>query len=882
MKSSVKKTVAALLAAEILAAAAALWFIGRQQVKSRLYEAEIFGETVAANIELTLNQYVSIVESLGDQFLEYGEDFAPRFPGIAERILRRDDAIGSLYLAPDGIIRLAYPQEVNAATIGFEPAKDPEQGAATRLAIESKKTTVAGPHALVEGGTGFIVRHPIYTEENGEEKFAGLAILVMDWDRFVEKVTDSSGQNGLYHYAVWKDGGEGVLTDENGFIFRSGDVRERRIRIRVAAPNETWYLTVEEAGGWGALSGMLPFILGAALLLFALTVFEIGALRNRENRRRLEAKEAADQAKRQEMEERLRLQERLLAEEQLRGEQDKMITALSSDYRSVYFVDLDRDEAACYRADPRFGEAPILGARFPYLRDFTAFAENHVAEPYREGYLRFIQPENIRAQLLQKSVISYRFLEVNGEREAFAMLRMAGVRTAEQRTDNQIHAVGVGFSDIDEEMRQTLSHQEALAQALSAARDASRAKTAFLSSMSHEIRTPMNAIIGLSTLALRDETLSPAARDYMEKIDASARHLLGLINDVLDMSRIESGRMTLRQEPFSFRDMLEGINTLAAAQCEEKGLVYTCQAGDTVAQAYLGDEMKLKQALLNILSNAVKFTEPPGRVTLEVNKTAEFGEQTTLRFVISDTGIGMDEAFLPRIFDSFTQEDEGRQNKYGSTGLGMAITKNIVEMMNGAISVESEKGVGTVFTVTVTLKNAAPAEEEEPAEPAPDEKNAAEDSGEAEGTGALSGRRILLAEDVEINAEIMKQILLMRGAEADHAENGRIALEMFQKSGIGEYDAILMDVRMPEMDGLEATEAIRALPRADAKRVPIIAMTANAFDEDVQRSLQAGMNAHLTKPVEPERLFQTMEALILRRETDHARTENPEPFNSNG
>jgi CheY-like chemotaxis protein len=532
-------------------------------------------------------------------------------------------------------------------------------------------------------------------------------------------------------------------------------------------------------------------------------------------------------------------------------------------------------------------------------------------------------------------------------------------------------------------MRETMAQQKALADALTAAEQASKAKTAFLNNMSHEIRTPMNAIIGLDSLALRNKNLPEETREYLEKIGESAKHLLGLINDILDMSRIESGRILLRNEEFSFRDMLEQVNAMVLTQCREKGLKYECQMLGGVSDYYIGDDMKLKQVLINILSNAIKFTEVPGSVLLTVERTGIFGDHSTLKFVIRDTGIGMDPEFVPKIFDPFAQEDSSRNSKYGSTGLGMAITKNIVEMMNGSISVESEKGKGSAFTVIVSLRNCqhhGPVtryinpkdmrvlivdDEEIAAEHArivldevgimADTCYTGEDAlhmlevqhtkheaynlvlldwkmpkmdgldvareirkrydsettviiltsfnwdeimDEALHIGVdsflakplfasnvideferlarknnmslykekkradLKGRRILLAEDIMINVEIMKQLMTMKEVTTDHAENGRIALEMFAQSKPGTYEAILMDVRMPEMDGLEATRAIRVLDRPDAKRVPIIAMTANAFDEDVQLSLQAGMNAHLSKPVEPEHLYQTLEELI--------------------
>ena len=673
-------------------------------------------------------------------------------------------------------------------------------------------------------------------------------------------------------------------------------------------------------------------------------------------------------------------------------EQDRMITALASDYRCVYHVDLDRDDAVCYRADPTDQEQHPEGVHFPYHVQFVKYANDCVAEGYREEFLRFIDPRSIRDGLAQSPIIAYRYLARRGGKEYYEMIRMAGVRHPEDRDDHIVHAVGLGLTIIDAEMRDAMAKNQALQEALEAAENANMAKTAFLSNMSHEIRTPMNAIIGLDSLALRAPELPEETREYLEKIGGSARHLLGLINDILDMSRIESGHMVLRKEEFSFRGMLEQINTMVMSQCGEKGLKYECKLIGGVSDNYIGDDMKLKQVLINILSNAVKFTEAPGSVTLTVERTATFADQSTIKFVVKDTGVGMSKEFLPKVFESFTQENGGRSNKYGSTGLGMAIAKNIVELMNGTISVDSEKGVGTEFTVVLTFKNSdrqgADSSYIHPRDMyvlvVDDEAVAAEHarlvldevgiradtcrSGkealhmlelqqakhtpynmvlldwkmpEMDGletarqirqhfTGeiiiltsfnwdeimdealragvdsflakplfasnvidefervarrrdidlfrvreraSLAGRHILMAEDILINAEIMQQLIDMKDAKIDHAENGRIALEMFAQSAPGSYDAILMDVRMPEMDGLEAAAAIRALDRPDAKTIPIIAMTANAFDEDVQRSLQVGMNAHLSKPVEPERLYQTLEELIWEKDQAAAKTD---------
>ena len=381
---------------------------------------------------------------------------------------------------------------------------------------------------------------------------------------------------------------------------------------------------------------------------------------------------------------------KLLEEEKKRTQQDNMITAMSTDYRSVYYVNLDNDEGICYRGDPTDTDQTKEGIKFPYYERFKWYADNSVDENYREGFLKFIEPDNIRNGLAKEKILAYRYLVRRGGREYYEMIRVAGVRHAEDREDHLVHAIGLGLTVIDSEMRENLAQKEALNVALASSEQANKAKTAFLSNMSHEIRTPMNAIIGLDNIAMNDPETPEKTKEYLAKIGTSAEHLLNLINDILDMSRIESGRMILKNEEFSFSRMLESINTMFSGQCLEKDQNYRCNIEGHVDDYYIGDNMKLRQVLINILGNAVKFTPEGGTITLDIKKTAQFDDKSTLQFVITDNGIGISEEFLPHLFDTFAQEDETYTNKYGSSGLGLAITKNIVEMMNGTIDAESK------------------------------------------------------------------------------------------------------------------------------------------------------------------------------------------------
>ncbi len=532
----------------------------------------------------------------------------------------------------------------------------------------------------------------------------------------------------------------------------------------------------------------------------------------------------------------------------LHTQANSMITALSSEYRGVYYVDLDSDEGICYQPHTQI-DGLRQGEHFRYIDTLQEYADKYVTDKYKESFIEFAAPDAVRKALETERIITIRYMINSNGQESYEMLRMAGVRHPEDREDHIVHAIGMGFADVDAETRATLNQSQALSDALNDAEIANKAKTAFLSSMSHEIRTPMNAIIGIDKLALSNPDISDTTREQLEKIGTSAEHLLGIINDILDMSRIEAGRMTIRSEVFSLPTLIEQVDIMIGGQCRDKGIDWHWEMLSEADNYYVGDDVKLKQVIINILGNSVKFTPQGGKISFTIERINRYDSKSTFRFVMTDNGIGMDEDYLPKLFEPFSQEDSSTKTKYGSTGLGMPITKSIVELMNGEIKVDSKKGVGTTFTVTITLADSSGQAAEESKEDVIERVS-------------LGGRRILLAEDMEINAEIMKEILGSEDMLVEHAGDGRQALEMFSASDENYFDAILMDMRMPNMDGLEATKAIRGLDREDAKTIPIIALTANAFNEDVERSLQAGLDAHLSKPVDADMLFDTLAKLM--------------------
>lgn len=478
-----------------------------------------------------------------------------------------------------------------------------------------------------------------------------------------------------------------------------------------------------------------------------------------------------------------------------------------------------------------------------YQDELECLVERAVSDEDKEKLRQEMSLEGVQRHLQTEAVFA---LEVS------LVSRNGKVRRKQIRCmylNQEIGVLLITLTDIEDVVKQEKEKQEQLQQALLVAKEASKAKSNFLASMSHEIRTPMNAIIGLNAIIKSEIENREQVLDCTEKLDSASKYLLALLNDILDMSRIESGNMTLAHQPFGGDKFWENVNILAHAQADMASVHYIFKREEEVSRVYIGDATRLQQIMINLINNAIKFTPEDGYVKVAVTEKERADARAAISVTVEDNGIGISKEFLPEVFGTFTQQYDGSTTAYKGSGLGLSIARNFARMMDGDITVESREGIGTTFTVEVLLD-------------VDKEQELTEEGEEQEEGRDFTGKKVLLVEDHPLNTIVAKGLLEKRGFEVVHAENGAEALRYFAESEVGSFDAVLMDIRMPVMDGIEATMKIRELQRMDAKAVPIIAMTANAYEEDRRRTANAGMDAHLAKPIDPRQLFRTLDNFI--------------------
>ena len=501
--------------------------------------------------------------------------------------------------------------------------------------------------------------------------------------------------------------------------------------------------------------------------------------------------------------------------------------------------------------DNRESGVALLGKQNPYYLGYCPIESNNtilvciVAKGVVDNVLTDYQKTVLFTTILMAGFILLLFA---GLFYSISRLSLADQKAEYEKRNNELHLQTMKEMEV---VNQKLKKAKNVAtEALQTAENANKAKTDFLSNMSHDIRTPMNAIIGITSLIRHDAGNKAKVIEYADKIDISSQHLLGIINDVLDMSKIEAGKTVFKYSDFSILDLVQELDTIFHSQIYEKQQTLTIIKENIQHEWVNGDQVHLMQIFSNLLSNAVKYTQEGGEIQFFVEECeTKSSVYAKYRFLVSDNGMGMSADFKETIFDPFTRAESSVTNKIQGTGLGMAITRNLVEAMGGTIDVESEPGQGSCFEVLIDLKIA-------------ENRTVALAAQEGERDGnILQGMRFLCAEDNELNAEILTELLKIEGAECTICENGEEILKVFEQSAPGDYDMILMDIQMPVLNGYEATKAIRRSSHKLAKTIPIIAMTANAFSEDIQHSLAAGMNAHVSKPVEMKVLEKTIRSI---------------------
>lgn len=699
-----------------------------------------------------------------------------------------------------------------------------------RLFTQNGENIVAVSGEFPDGSNLF----DVYREKASFNKGFSLEKMINDWEEGNEGYTSysiaESGDSYVYYQPV--PGTDFVMT---------ALMRQNIINTQISNVSDSLYSR--------SIHQLLVVI---AVLIIVFWVMTIGVIRNRRMTYESEKNEALLRQEKNAADQKAELQEKLLDEERQIHRHDDILRILGEEYTSIFYVDLIENTAIPYRIPSHAGSQGVnLEVEYPFREEFERNMKNNVSEDDLDNILMFSDIEVIKARMRNSSSFTVPYkLKDNNDGIKYSLLRISKVEG-----EDELRHIIMGYSDIDEQTRWEHEKQHILKDALDQAESANRAKTQFLSNMSHDIRTPMNAVIGFTSLIRENISNQDKVLDYVDKIEASGTHLLSLINDILDMSRIESGRVAIEKSVCAVSHIMYEMNSIVQSEVKAGNLDFSIDSDSVIHDTVICDRLRLSQMLLNCISNAVKYTPSGGKIRISISETeSETEGVSTYEFRIADTGIGMKKEFLEHIFEPFERERTSTVSGIQGTGLGLAITKSIADMMNSTIDVISEEGKGSEFIIRVPLEFT----DERP-------ENDLFDSIRELPEYRFDNMKILIAEDNALNQEITEEILHQAGIETETAENGLEAVGKVTASPAGTYDAVLMDIQMPLMDGYQAASAIRKLSDPEKASIPIIAMTANAFEEDRKNAIAAGMNAHVAKPIDTFKLFETLKRITDKK-----------------
>ncbi len=796
---------------------------------NQIKKVESYATTVINTIDSSLSSSFNNLHVM-EEYIAYidSHNADSSFDKIAKRMLSDDSDIKYLTFAKDSKINYVYPYRGNSYLYGKSYSADQDFQ-------EFKDASLKNSFYIVSNEKLLSGRLPIYLEnDDGEKTYWGVATIDIDVDNVFAEVEESLDETLDSHGYVCKickvnssTGAEETICETKA-KFKDNSTTFGVSKVEKNIYGSEW---VVYAAPYYSANDRVNYTI-AAIATIIISFF--AGLIYVEYRRVIE-----DKVNRE-----LELKSEIIEKQsiEVRQSHDLLVT-LASEYQALYLINVDEDNYERYSVDEEM--AKNLGNKFDNITKYSeasdAYIENFISDEYQAEMKENLALSNIKKELRNKKTITFYFANLSGK---YCEIRF--VKTED--IDVPPHFVAFTFADKDEEIRKDKEYEESLHNAIDRAEAANKAKSEFLFAMSHDIRTPMNAIVGFTNMAKKYIDDGKKVSDYLTKVESSSNQLLNLINDILDMSRIESGNVVLDEKPHNLHELTKKFFDIYLFTAQEKNidftLNYNCEHDNILC-----DELRLSRIFMNIVSNSIKYTKSGGYVTFSISEEPnETDDSSKYICVVEDNGIGMSEEYQKRIFESFSREQTSTTSGIQGTGLGMAITKSLVDLMYGTISVESELGKGTKVTVEITFNYSNESEGEKALNNAVYAK------------ASLEGKRILLVEDNELNREIAKDTLLDEGLIVDEACDGTEAVDIIK--GLDDalyYDVILMDIQMPIMDGYKATTTIRTLkdvPNVD--KVPIIAMTANAFEEDKQKAFDCGMNDHLAKPIDISMLKKTL------------------------